>query len=76
MKRVLIGGIFSLIGSIWTLAVILKAESHVVSSWHSSLGRFFTALEEMDMVLMFLFSDLLLILGLVILVIEYFKKGA
>ena len=40
------------------------------------MGRFFTALEEMDMVLMFLFSDLLLILGLVILVIEYFKKGA
>ena len=39
-------------------------------------GAVFTALEEMDMVLMFLFSDLLLILGLVILVIEYFKKGA
>ena len=74
MKRVLIGGIFSLIGSIWTLVIILKAESHVVSRWYSCLGGFFTSLEEMDMVLLFLFSVLLLILGLVILVIEYFKK--
>ena len=39
MKRALIGGFLSLIGSIWSLAIVFIAGNNLVSSWDTQLGR-------------------------------------
>lgn len=74
MKRALIGGFVSLLGSIWTLAISLVAAGNLTSEWHTPPGRFITTVMEMGMMPFFVISIVLLLLGIVIMVIEYFKK--
>lgn len=74
MKRALIGGFISLIGSIWTLAVILFASNNLTDEWSTPPGRFLTTLSELNMTLLFVISVAFVVLGIVIMIIEYFKK--
>lgn len=76
MKRAMIGGFLTLIGTIWCLAALLTAGVNVenVDSWHTPPGRFGTALLETGMMAPFVLAVLLLLIGLVILGIEYFRK--
>lgn len=75
MKRVLIGGFLSLLGTIWGLAVILFVGNNLVSAWPTPPGRFLTSVVELDMTLPFVVAILFVLLGLVIMGVEYFKKG-
>ncbi len=75
MKRVLIGGFLSLLGTIWGLAVILFVGNNLVSAWPTPPGRFLTSVVELDMMLPFVVAILFVLLGLVIMGVEYFKKG-
>lgn len=74
MKKVLIGGFISLLGTIWGLAVIIFTSNNLVSSWPTLLGRFFTTVSELGMTVPFVISILFVVLGLVVMAVEYFKK--
>ncbi len=74
MKRVLIGGFVSLIGSIWTLAIILLAANNLTSSWYTPPGRLLTSISELGLMLFFVISALLVVLGIVLMAVEYFKR--
>ena len=74
MKRVLIGGFLSLLGTIWGLAVTLFVGNNLVSGWSTPPGRFLCSVFELEMTLPLAISVLFILLGLVILGIEYFKK--
>lgn len=74
MKRTLIGGMLSLLGTIWGMAVLLFVGNNLVSSWSTPPGRFWTTVAETGMALPFIVSVLFVALGLVIMGIEYFKK--
>lgn len=44
MKRALIGGFISLIGSIWALAIMILAINNLISEWSTLPGRLLTRL--------------------------------
>ena len=75
MKKVLIGGFFSLIGSIWTLGVMLIAGNNLASSWSTPPGRFLTTVAEMKLMFPFIASVVLIILGIAVMMIELFSNG-
>ncbi len=74
MKRAIIGGFLSLIGTIWELAIIVFAGNNLVSSWPTPPGRFLTTISETGMTLPMVMASTVLLLGLVIMAIEYFRK--
>ncbi|NLK71585.1 MAG: hypothetical protein GX285_01025 [Clostridiales bacterium] len=74
MKKILVGGFLSLIGSIWTLAIAIIAGNNLVSSWTNPPGRFLTTVSEMELIFVFGLSIFLVIVGILIMVIEFFKK--
>ena len=74
MKKVLIGGFLSVTGSIWASAVIFVAENNLVSAWPTPPGRFLTTVAEMNLTLVFLLSIALIISGICMMVMEYFRK--
>lgn len=76
MKKVLIGGFLSLIGSIWCLAGFFAAAANVqnVAAWSTPPGRFGTSMLETNMVWPVVLGGLLLALGLIIMGVEYFRK--
>ena len=75
MKRALIGGFISLLGTIWGLAIALVASNNLVSGWTTPPGRFLTTVAEMGFAPLFAAAIILIVLGLVLMAIEYFKKG-
>lgn len=74
MKRALIGGFLSLIGSIWTLAIVFIVDSHLVSSWDTQLGRFWSTAIEMDLMFLFILSAVFIVFGIIIMAVELFRK--
>lgn len=76
LKRAIIGGFISLIGSIWTLAVIICANTYTIDGWSTPPGKLLTQLAESNLMLWFCISIALVILGIVFMVIEYFKKDS
>ena len=74
MKRVMIGGFLSLIGSIWALAVMFAASNNLVSSWATPPGRFLTTVSQMGMIPIFVIAIFIVVFGLLILAIEFFKR--
>lgn len=76
MKKVLIGGFLSLVGSFWCMGGLIGAAMNVynVGSWSTPPGRFGTSLLESGMAWPVALGGLLLALGLVIMGVEYFRK--
>lgn len=74
MKRVLIGGFLSLIGSIWSLAIVFIAGNNLVSSWDSGVGRLWTTVIEMDLMSLFVLSVVFIVLGIILMAVELFRK--
>lgn len=74
MKRALIGGFMSLLGTIWGLAVIVCTGNNLVSSWSTPPGRLLTTILETGMTLPMILSALFLILGITVMAVEYFRK--
>ena len=74
MKRALIGGFISLLGTIWGLAIAVAASNSLVSGWTTPPGRFLTTVSQMGFVPLFVMAIVLIFLGRVIMAIEYFKK--
>ena len=74
MKRVMIGGFLSLIGSIWALAVMFAANNNLVSSWATPPGRFLTTVSQMGLIPIFVIAIFIVVFGFLILAIEFFKR--
>jgi hypothetical protein len=74
MKRALIGGFLSLIGSIWSLAIVFIAGNNLVSSWDTQLGRLWSTVIEMDLMFLFILAVVFIILGIVLMAVELFRK--
>ena len=74
MKRAIIGGFFSLIGSIWALAIAFTAGNNLVSGWPTPPGRFLTTVSETGLMFFFVLSILLIVLGLGLMTVELFIK--
>lgn len=76
MKRTLIGGFLTLVGSIWCLAGLLATavKMEEVGSWATPPGRFGTAMIQSGLTWIVAPGGILLALGLLILVVEFFKK--
>lgn len=75
MKRAIIGGFISLIGSIWALAVIISANNYSIDGWTTPPGKLLTQISESNLMLWFVISIILIVLGIILMVIEYFKKN-
>ena len=74
MKRAVIGGFFSLIGSVWALAIVFIAGNNLVTSWYTELGRLWSTVIEMDLMFLFVFSVALIALGIILMAVELFRK--
>lgn len=74
MKKVLIGGFLSLVGTIWGLAVIVFVGNNLTPGWSTPPGRFLTTVIETDMAAPMVISFTFLLLGLSAMGIEYFRK--
>ena len=74
MKRVLVGGFLALIGSIWGAAIFIACGMNLVSGWSRPPGRFFSTVSEVGLTLPLVFAVIVMLVGLVILVKEYFTK--
>ena len=74
MKRALIGGFLSLIGSIWSLAIVFIAGNNLVTSWDTQLGRLWSTVIEMDLMFLFILAVVFIILGIVLMAVELFRK--
>ncbi|MDD2649367.1 MAG: hypothetical protein PHI27_08020 [Eubacteriales bacterium] len=76
MKKVLTGGFLSLVGILWTFAVISSVSSNLVSGWSTPPGRFITTASEIGMMLPLVISVLITLFGVAIMFIGCFKKDA
>ena len=74
MKRVLIGGFLSLIGSIWAMAVMFMAGNNLTSGWSTPPGRFMTTVAEMGLSEVFGMAILLVVLGVAVLLVELVRR--
>ena len=74
LKRAIIGGFISLIGSIWTLAVIISANNYSINGWSIPPGKLLTQITESNLTVWFGVSIAMVVLGIVLMAIEYFKK--
>ena len=74
MKKALIGGFLSLVGSIWSLAIVFIAGNNLVTSWDTELGRFWSTIIEMNLMPLFILFVVMTVLGMVIMAFEFFRK--
>ena len=74
MKRALIGGFIALIGSIWSLAIVFIAGNNLVTSWDTELGRLWSTVIEMDLMFLFVLSVVFIVLGIILMAFELFRK--
>lgn len=74
MKRAMIGGVLSLLGTIWGMAALLYTGNHLVSAWATPPGRFWSTVLETGMTFPLLLAAVLLVLGLAVMGVEYFRK--
>ncbi len=74
MKRAVIGGFLTLIGTIWDLAVIIFVGNNLVSGWSTPPGRFLTTVSKTGMTLPMVVGTILFVLGLLIMKVEFFRK--
>ena len=74
MKRAIIGGFISIIGSVWALAVIISANSYAIDGWTTPPGKLFDSDNGTNLVVWFGASIATVVLGIILMAIEYFRK--
>lgn len=74
MKRAVIGGFLSLLGTVWGLAVLVGASANLVSSWSTPPGRLLTTVSQMGLMPVLVISLIFVGLGVGIMAYEFFHK--
>jgi len=75
MKKALIGGALSLVGSMWAIAVMLIAGNNLADSWQTGLGRFWSTVVGMRLMFPFVLSALIAVPGIVLMAVDLFRKA-
>ena len=75
MKKVLIGGFTSLIGSIWSLAIAFVVGNNLVTAFDSDVGRLWSTVLDLDLLLPTIISFAFILFGVVLMAVELFNKG-
>ena len=74
MKKVLIGGFTSLIGSIWSLAIAFVVGNNLVTAFDSDVGRLWSTVLEMELLFPCIISVIFIVFGIVFMAVELFRK--
>ena len=74
MKRAMIGGFLSIVGSIWALAAVIAANGYFVEGWSNPPGKLLTQMSESGLLVWFAVSVGTVLLGLVLIAAEYVRK--
>lgn len=74
MKRAMIGGFLSIVGSIWALAAVIAANGYFVEGWADPPGKLLTQMSESGLLVWFTVSVGTVLLGLVLMAAEYVRK--
>ena len=74
MKRAIIGGFVALIGSIWSLAVVISANNYTIDGWTTPPGKLLTQITQSNLMLWFAVSIILVLLGMILMAVEFFRK--
>ena len=74
MKRTVIGGFITLVGSVWALLILSFASSNIPNEWNPNYGRLFTVVVNYKLMFPFVLSVIVTVLGLALLLIEFFRK--
>lgn len=72
MKNAVIGGFLALIGTMWSIAIGIYAELNLVQSWNQ--WRFLDTVIRSGLIVPFVLSAALLVLGVAVLLIGLFRK--
>lgn len=74
LKNLIIGCVFLIIGSIGTGVILLVASNNLVSSWWTPPGRLLTTIQALSLMPFLILSLLFFCAGILIMIVEYFKK--
>ena len=75
MKKVLIGGFTSLIGSIWSLAIAFVVGNNLVTAFDSDVGRLWSTVLDLGLLLPTIISLAFILFGVVLMAVELFNNG-
>lgn len=75
IKRILAGGFLALTGSIWALAFVIIAGNNLTSEWTTPPGRLLTTMMDMNVLLLFIISVIVVIAGVFLMIQECFEKN-
>lgn len=73
MKRIIAGGFISLVGSLWSLAVMGYVGNHLVSSWSTPPGRFLASVLELHLTVPLILAAGVALAGMWMMLLECFR---
>ena len=75
MKKALVGGFLSLVGSIWAMVIImLVAGNNLVTEWNTDAGRFWSTVTDLRLMFPFILAAVVAVIGIIVMVIGLIKK--
>lgn len=74
MKKAIIGGFISITGSIGNLSILIVAANNMIGGWSTPPGRLLSTVSEIGMTPLMIFSCILVVIGLIIMGVEFFKR--
>ena len=74
MKRTVIGIFLALLGSIWAFVILFIASSNIVNQWYTDYGKLFSVVLDFKQMFPFVLSAIVTVSGLVLLLVEYFRR--
>ena len=74
MKKALVGGFLSLVGSIWAMVIMLVAGSNLVTEWNTEAGRFGSTVTYLRLMCPFILAAVIALIGIIVMVIGLIKK--
>ena len=75
MKRVLISGFLSLIGSIWPFSIAFIVGSNLVTAFDRDVGRLWSTVLDLGLLLPTIISFAFILFGVVLMAVELFNNG-
>ena len=74
MMKTIIGAVLSLVGSLWSIAILLVAGNNLTDSWYTDLGKFWSNVVNLKLMFPFVLSVIIAVFGIIVLMIELFRK--
>ena len=74
MKKALVGGFLSLVGSIWAMVIMLVAGNNLVTEWNTEAGRLWSTVTDLRLMFPFILAAVITVIGIIVMVIGLIKK--